>query len=243
MTEATWLASTDLIELLKPFIGKGSARSARKLRLFAVSCCQPYKTMLTDDRCATALTVAERFAEGTASHQELASAALDVGRVLDEPKSRDQLMFAVWHAATYCRWANSSGNPLTNDRLVTLAEDAALYTSARVAQYRGGSVDLAMGRDGYDHAYRSERQAHAVLFRDIFGNPFRPITLDPYWRTSTVAQLAAGIYQDRAFDLMPILADALQDAGCDNEDVLDHCRVPAPHVRGCWVVDLLLGRE
>ena len=80
-------------------------------------------------------------------------------------------------------------------------------------------------------------------FRDIFGNPFRPVTLDPSWLTSTVLALADGIYAERAFDRLPILADALQDAGCENPDVLDHCRGPGPHVRGCFVVDLLMGRE
>jgi hypothetical protein len=84
---------------------------------------------------------------------------------------------------------------------------------------------------------------HASLFRDIFGNPFRPVAADPSWLTSTVLQLAQGIYQDRAFDRLPILADALQDAGCDHDDILNHCRGDGPHVRGCWVVDLLLGRE
>jgi hypothetical protein len=87
------------------------------------------------------------------------------------------------------------------------------------------------------------RRACAAAMRDIFGNPFRPATLDPSWLTSTVVALARGIYEERAFDRMPILADALQDAGCDNEDVLNHCRGPGPHVRGCWVVDLVLGKE
>jgi hypothetical protein len=85
--------------------------------------------------------------------------------------------------------------------------------------------------------------AVATLIRCVFGNPFRPVTLDPQWRTSTVVDLARGIYDDRAFDRMPILADALQDAGCDSADALDHCRGPGPHVRGCWVVDLVLGKE
>jgi hypothetical protein len=80
------------------------------------------------------------------------------------------------------------------------------------------------------------------LLRDIFGNPFRPVAPEPSWRTSTVVALAEGIYTDRAFDRLPILADALQDAGCDNADVLDHCRGSGPHVRGCWVVDLVLGK-
>jgi hypothetical protein len=82
-----------------------------------------------------------------------------------------------------------------------------------------------------------------AIQRDIFGNPFRPVAADPSWLTSTVLALARGIYADRAFDRLPILADALQDAGCDNEDVLDHCRGPGPHARGCWVVDLLLGKS
>jgi hypothetical protein len=78
------------------------------------------------------------------------------------------------------------------------------------------------------------------LIREIFGNPFRPITLDPSWLTSTVIALANGIYEEKAFDRMPILADALMDAGCDNEDILNHCRQPGEHCRGCLAVDLLL---
>ena len=82
-----------------------------------------------------------------------------------------------------------------------------------------------------------------VLLRDIFGNPFRPVVIDPAWRTSTVVALARQMYNSRDFSPMPILADALQDAGCDNEDILNHCRdASVPHVRGCWVVDLALGQ-
>jgi hypothetical protein len=84
---------------------------------------------------------------------------------------------------------------------------------------------------------------HAALLRDVLGNPFCPVSPDPSWRTSTVVALAAGIYEERAFDRLPILADALQDAGCDNADILNHCRSDGPHVRGCWVVDLLLGKQ
>ncbi|VTR94122.1 Uncharacterized protein OS=Sorangium cellulosum (strain So ce56) GN=sce5710 PE=4 SV=1 [Gemmata massiliana] len=85
--------------------------------------------------------------------------------------------------------------------------------------------------------------AQAALLRDIFGNPFRPVTFSPSWRTSTAVALASQMYESRDFGAMPILADALQDAGCDSTDVLDHCRGPGPHVRGCWVVDLVLGNE
>jgi hypothetical protein len=82
-----------------------------------------------------------------------------------------------------------------------------------------------------------------AILRDIFGNPFRPVSAEPSWLTSTVLQLAGGIYAGRAFDRLPILADALQDAGCDTTDILAHCRGPGPHVRGCWVVDLVLGKR
>ncbi|MDY3563323.1 hypothetical protein R5W23_004824 [Gemmata sp. JC673] len=83
-----------------------------------------------------------------------------------------------------------------------------------------------------------------ALVRDIFGNPFRPVTFSPSWRTDTALSLAQGMYDSRDFGAMPILADALQDAGCDNGDVLDHCRDPKGiHVRGCWVVDLVLGKS
>jgi hypothetical protein len=81
------------------------------------------------------------------------------------------------------------------------------------------------------------------LVRCIFGNPYRPVALNPSWLTSTVLALANGIYNEKAFDRMPILADALQDAGCDNEEVLNHCRQQGVHVRGCWLIDLLTDRK
>ena len=80
--------------------------------------------------------------------------------------------------------------------------------------------------------------------REVFGNPFRSIHFSLEWRTSTVVTLAQQMYEARDFSAMPILADALQDAGCDNDDILNHCRdVTVTHVRGCWVVDLVLGKE
>ena len=88
-----------------------------------------------------------------------------------------------------------------------------------------------------------EEATQSNLCRDIFGNPFRPVAVDAAWLTSDVLALARQMYESRDFSAMPILADALQDAGCDNPDVLNHCREGGPHVRGCWVVDLLLGKE
>jgi hypothetical protein len=92
-------------------------------------------------------------------------------------------------------------------------------------------------------AWDAESQVQASILRDIFGNPFRPVTLDPRWLTSSVLDLTRIIYDDRAFERMPILADALMDAGCNSEEIIAHCRSDGPHVRGCWVVDLILGKE
>jgi hypothetical protein len=89
----------------------------------------------------------------------------------------------------------------------------------------------------------AEYKYQTKLLRDIFGNPFRPIALNPEWLTPTVKQLANQIYEQRAFERMPILADALEEAGCTVAEVLEHCRSGKEHVRGCWVVDKVLGKE
>jgi hypothetical protein len=83
----------------------------------------------------------------------------------------------------------------------------------------------------------------AFTLHDIFGNPFRPVTFDPAWRTATAIGVAQTMYDTRDFGAMPILADALEDAGCEQAEILSHCRGDGPHVRGCWVVDLVLGKE
>jgi hypothetical protein len=121
---------------------------------------------------------------------------------------------------------------------------AAAATAVSATFFKAESVCLCASlAAGDDLKGGPEHTAQCNLIRDIFGNPFHPITLDPSWLTSTVQALASGIYEERAFDRMPILADALQDAGCDNEDILNHCRQPGEHCRGCWVVDLLLGKQ
>jgi hypothetical protein len=93
---------------------------------------------------------------------------------------------------------------------------------------------------------RRGRSQEAVLLHDIIGDPFRPVTIRPDWLAwddGRVLSLARTIYDQRTFDLLPVLADALEDAGCDNAEVLGHCRRDGEHMRGCWVVDLLLGKE
>jgi hypothetical protein len=87
------------------------------------------------------------------------------------------------------------------------------------------------------------RTAFANAYRELFPNPFVPLAWQPEWFTSTVCDLAAHIYERREFHLMPILGDALMDAGCDHQLVQNHCHAAKPHARGCWVVDAILGKS
>jgi hypothetical protein len=188
---------------------------ARKLRLFACACCRTAWDLLTDRRARWAVEVAERLSDGEEDDEgrRMARYGAQIARG-EAPNSR-----AVRAAI---RAAYEATNP-----------DAGIAASYSCGYLAPGGGE---GEDVQQNIYR-------CLLRDIFGNPFRPVTLDPRWQTETVVALATGIYAERAFDRMPILADALEEAGCDNRDVLDHCRGNGPHVRGCWVVDLLLGKE
>ena len=95
-----------------------------------------------------------------------------------------------------------------------------------------------------------ESKSQSCLVRDIFGNPFRPVKIHPSWLTPPVMTLARGVCDERLLptghldpDRLAVLSDALEEAGCDDADILEHLRSPGPHVRGCWVVDLLTGRS
>jgi hypothetical protein len=102
-----------------------------------------------------------------------------------------------------------------------------------------GPQDLSIGED-FDPRLRDDL---AHLIGDIFGSPFHPVEFDSRWRTANVIDLAKTIYEDETFDRMSILADALVDAGCKDETILEHCFSGGPHVRGCWVVDLVLAKN
>jgi hypothetical protein len=119
------------------------------------------------------------------------------------------------------------------------ALNALLATNAYYAARRAAEVALAAAQP----EITVSKEMLIAHLRDVFGNPFQPVAFDPAWRTSTAIALAQQMYDSRDFSLMPILADALEDAGCDSDDVLAHCRGDGPHVRGCWVVDLVLGKE
>jgi hypothetical protein len=131
-----------------------------------------------------------------------------------------------------------------------IGRDSLFKAVTVVARFAEELLTGARARDYHDVASPSRLGAvssrQCDLLRDVLGNPFRLARINQAcltWNDGTIPKLAQGIYDDRAFDRLPILADALEDAGCDNADILAHCRGPGPHVRGCWVVDLILGKS
>jgi hypothetical protein len=225
MTEAEWLACTDPKSMLRVLQDRASDR---KLRLFDCACCRRAWHLLTDPRSRTAVEVAERFVDGAANAQLLSDAfevACDAVPESLGPVSRDA--YLIIHAAEVA---------------AGLAYPAPYYEGGE--QYGVTDFSARVG-EGPEQADLAEEQAEADLVQDIFGNPFRLSHIDPAWlawNDGTVVEMAQTIYDDRAFDRLSILADALEEAGCTDDDILTHCRGPGPHALGCWVVDLLLGK-
>lgn len=220
MTEAEWLSCGDPTPMLEFLRDKASDR---KLRLFACACCRLIWASLVDVRSRAAVEVAERLADALTTDDEVAIADEDA-----KAAARVGASFAPVYLLSASLWAG--GNlPSHGAAIVALASVETFQRS--VTNNRREAIETAI------------TQKQVLLFGEIFGSPFYPVALDPSWLTSTVVALAEGIYQERAFDRMVILADALQDAGCDNEDVLNHCQQPGEHVKGCWVVDLILGKS
>ena len=244
MTEAEWFACGDPVKLLE-FVGRHHTNE-RKLRLYAVAGCRRVWSFLPDERFRRAVEVAELFADGAVSKKVRSKCWKEVDKAQMSIDSATQDQFGLmhnWPAASMAAWmataaaANAVG--ATEDFVSPEAE--LFYLAANPIE----GMEYILRERGMDYrvARESEWSVHLAFLRDIFGNPFRPTTLDPAWRTSTAVALATGMYESRDFSAMPILADALQDAGCDNEEVLNHCReAGATHVRGCWVVDLVLGK-
>jgi len=226
MTEVEWLACEDPEQMLEFLRDKASDR---KLRLFAVACCRRIWHKMTDERTRTAVTIAEQFAEGIVQPDILSAAQAEAHAAGDE--DGEELDDCITYAAF-----------LAADRDSYRAIEAGFQ--ALMAAYNSASFGVgANGMTFGQNAETEEKKKQALHLRDIFGNPLRPVTLDPSWLTSTVSTLARAIYTDRTFDRMPILADALEESGCTNQDILSHCRGFAEHARGCWVVDLLLAKE
>jgi hypothetical protein len=134
------------------------------------------------------------------------------------------------------------------DQAAQAAASAARYEAESLA-FRAKSApgvappDVAgEARTAADALYQAVRSGQAALLRDIFGDTFLATAFDPSWRTPTAVSVARRMYDDRDFTAMPVLADALQEGGCEMPDILDHSRRPGEHVKGCWVVDWALSR-
>jgi len=234
MTEAEWLACADpkpmMTHLARP-------TTDRKLRLFAVACCRRVWHRIPDPLSRWGVETLEMLVEGLATEADLrlAHAEAEAARRNLSQTGRSAGPYAAEAAASALEW-NVGHWPCVGS-VATQASHAA----AEMAELSGRNR-RERKRQWVDGLTR-EQLAQANLFRCLIGNPFRPVALVPACLTSTVVSLAKGMYESRDFGAMPILADALQDAGCDSADVLGHCRGPGPHVRGCWVVDLVLGKE
>ncbi len=219
MTETEWVTATDPIPMLEFLLGKASDR---KLRLVAIAHAHQawgdYKIEETEAAWKT-VEVAERYSDGLASGEQLQAAH----QVVLANRESDDL--AIYFLNIYAGVASA-----------VMVENA--YTVAMQSDYAARTAPNAQT------IINADRLERCGLLRDIFSNPFRPVAFDPEWRTSTAVAVAQGMYESRDFSAMPILADALQDAGCDNDNILNHCRdANGVHVRGCWVVDLVLSKE
>jgi hypothetical protein len=226
MDESKWFAEREPQRMIRAIESFGrvrrTKRGRRQKRLVVCGCCRLIWEHFRDSRLTDAVEIAERFADGLASKEEL-------------------------------RLAGGTFRPMSFSEYDPEEPGVHRLTAASMAFATTQDSPLAMAFWITDYpfplaGYRGTREeANALIcsvFRDIFGNPFRPLAFDPAWRTSTAVALARQIYESRDFSPMPILADALQDAGCDNDDVLNHCRdTGGVHVRGCWVVDRVLGKE
>jgi hypothetical protein len=255
MTEVEWLEGTDPAALLVELVqGRGRA-SERKLRLYACSVVRRVWHLLPE-RSRQAVEVSERFADEP-------RLVLDL---LDAQQEAEEALRTAWRLADEARLAYDAhliDDAPGNEGADLCAEDgyqaydalafaldarSAAQIAIRVTAYR---LDF---RDLLDLLPRVRRlvpgpagtAAQCRLLREIVGNPFRPVRVNPAWLCwgdGIVRQLAWGVYEEGVFERLPILGDALEEAGCTDRSLLDHCREPGPHVRGCWIVDLVLDKS
>lgn len=225
--EADWLTYTDPQRMWDFLRGRADDR---RLRLFAAACCRRVWPLLAREPARAAVEVAERLADGRA----------------DDAERR-----AARRAAQQAAEARGVTRTPTAPKWERLAASAAYWALARSAvEAAQNAQPLVLGaigaRAGLDPAgwaaAAAERRAQVALLRDIFDDPSPCPPVDPAWLTPAVVSLAQTIYDGRAFNRMPELAEGLSLAGCTDGGILGHCRGPGPHVRGCWVVDLLLGK-
>jgi hypothetical protein len=247
MTETEWMECTDP-RLMLAFV-RGEV-SQRKMRLFACACCRRSWQFCSDVRAQRAVELSERWADDPnladeAQEQELAiwnEHPLEI--VSTEERTLWAASASLWaDAGTGARYAVSVLSVISETQNSTCANDLRCLlgtpippTAARPGLFRVAAAGLLKAFSGSPMSPKSASPTR---------QPFVPLSvyIDPRWFTSTVVDLANAIYDERAFDRMPILADALMDAGCDNDEIIAHCWGEGAHVRGCWVVDLILGKE
>jgi hypothetical protein len=223
MTEAEWFACTDSTPMLEIIRFKASDR---KMRLIACACCRRIWHLLTDERSLKAVEMAEQFADGRVDRGSLVRAR-DEAREAKRQFVTPSQQVVAWRAAC-------------------AAQDATRDTGRSACLNCMSETSRAVNVQDTNHCDPGELQQQAHILRCIFGNPFRLAILDATWlrwNAGTVVKIAGSIYEDGVFDRLPLLADALEDAGCTDADILNYCRGPGPHVRGCWVVDLLLNKS
>ena len=222
----------------------------QEVALFACACCRTVWSFISDI-FREALLAAERHVDGCATNAELGRAVSAAHR---NRRKGNHLERAVYDAS---RSGGAVG--VSRDIAGVVASNVASNPSPTAitrfveGQLRTEEIPPNADRLLWNQTFASHLRVESYLFRDIFGNPFRPITITPAiltWHDGTIPRLAQAIYEERqmlagTFDpaRMNILADALLDAGCDNEDIIQHCRSDKPHVRGCWAVDLILKKH
>jgi hypothetical protein len=236
MTEADWLLCNDprvMLEFLKGRI------SERKLRLFVLHCCRCLGHLFVDKPYRQAVDVAERFVEGLATAAELA----DAYRVTEEAAlrgSKDATAGPLWLASFM------SGPPDTIASAFAEDPDALAILASAATMEDATMVAVIQFCIPWAKVLGLLPSTMASILRDILHPPYRSVLIKASWRAwnaGITRTLAQAIYQDRVFQNLPILADALEEAGCTDADILNHCRQPGEHVRGCWVLDALLGKS
>ena len=238
MTESGWLRDDNAWEMLE-FIR--SSCGERKARLFSVWCCRHVWHLLTDSPSRLAVDVAERYADRLATQIDLKQTKRQAELVVETIERERESEFDLYLEG-YSNW----GGPERRRRLDAAraaANVARKGDALTVAQQIWSLVQSALENDS---DVKSFRQNASDALRDIVGNPFREPCIESHslrWHNCTVSKLALTIYEEQRFDLLPILSDALQEAGCTDRELLEHCFSKKPHVHGCWLIDLLLRKE
>jgi hypothetical protein len=249
--EAAWLACRSPGELMRML---GAAFSFRKSRLVACACVRRVWHLLTHDQSRQAVLFMEERVDspGWEEAQDIGNIPAteydpDTERLLTAQAARevfDLIPPGRQHDA-HREAANAAYRACADeDTEETDLEEVCEHAARAVSNAR--CPDEEEGERTWQLWFLGERAIQADLVREIVGNPFRPVAINPDWLAANdglVVSLARTIYDERAFERMPILGDALEDAGCADPTILDHCRRVESHPRGCWLLDLILGRS